>query len=382
MLALTGLCYMAGISPPTLLEGVLQSRFQRNLIMGYTSQLGYFNGMRGILLIFSGLGMIGFLFLLLHILEQGYKRLALGIALGAICVICVFYGSFNRFFNAYQLLGSTFAGLSGFWWLRTQSNKSSGQAVAVLWFASFGGWLRPFVHIGALILPYRVGSSILLALIFWFCMLPYFYVVLMNKGLPVNELYKRFFFICGIICVLFFGSVGIYKNWSDIFKLDIVSFQTPYGKFSTFDIPGRTNTEIIAVRWLNKHLKSGEDLEFLEGLPMQLVTSGKLSKLPFSQLNYQVYEGDVARTIKILENSKTIKYIIIKLQNGGYHFGVQDYELADYIEDNWHRVKTFGLPESLKNCRLSEMSQDRKMKARLIEAFIIYERSQNRRKGN
>jgi hypothetical protein len=133
-----------------------------------------------------------------------------------------------------------------------------------------------------------------------------------------------------------------------------------------------TQVSIEAISWLKQNLKPGERIVALSGLPIELAL-GWLPVLPLSQQGYQIYHNDTERIIRVLQMKKDIKIVLVRIFRGGYNFGIQDYRLAEYLDQNWEQVFRIGVPNSL--TMLTLFSPERKKDADLKEGVIIFRRT-------
>jgi hypothetical protein len=356
-----------------LVEGILQQRFQKNLSMGFIEQYNYFFGINHVLVITAGVIFIALIFYLINLyhtrkLFRFYAVFSLSLLVVAVLAI---YGQITRITDDYQNLGDFFGGLLGYWWYRQLPEGRPKRGLFIFWFSSLGGWLRPLFHIGALVIPFRVGGGMLLATIFWFLMLPVLFIKMYPKLIDSTKRIKKEFITIGCVCVLIFGLTGLYFSWNSQWKFPVVKFQTKYGSFLANREAESTQLGMEVIAWLKENLKDNKRIVALEGLPIELVL-GSLPIISLSQMNYQIYNGDTQKIITILDTRQDIKYILVHIRHGGYYFGIQDYALADYLDNKWQQVKRFRVPDQLIN--LTQMSPLRKKEAELLRGIIIYGR--------
>lgn len=362
-----------GLTLMNLVEGILQQRFQKNLSMGFIEQYNYFYGINHVLVITAGVVFIVLIFYLMNLYHtrQFFKFYAVFFLSVSVAVVLTIYGQLTRVTDDYQNLGDFFGGLLGYWWYR-QLPDSPKKGFFIFWLSSLGGWLRPLFHIGALVIPFRVGGGMLLAIFFWFLMLPVLFIKMYPKLTDSTERIKRHFIKIGSLCVFIFGLTGLYLNWNSQWKFPAVQFQTKYGSFLANREAESTQLGVEVIAWLKENLKDNNRIVALEGLPIELVLDS-LPIIPLSQMNYQIYNGDTPKIITILETRQDIKYILVHIRPGGYDFGIQDYKLADYLDNKWQQIERFRVPDQLLN--LTQMSPARKKEAELIRGFIIYSRN-------
>lgn len=364
-----------GLTWPELIEGLLQRRFQANLYAGYIEQYNYFFGINHVVVIAAGCVFIAIIFLLVKLyLAKRWPALLLVISLFAIAAfIFALSGQLIRVIDDYKTLGAFFGGISGYWWYKQLPEGNLKKGFFIFWLASLGEWLRPLFHIGALVIPFRVGGGMLLAVIFWFLILPSLFQKLWPGFVKNPEQVVDIFIKIGCVSVLVFGATGLYLNWDTQWRYPAEKFETPYGFFLANRSEESTKVAMEVIDWLDRNLKNDRRIVALEALPVELVT-GSLPCIPLSQLNYQIYEGDTQKIISILEQREDIEYILVAVRHGGYHFGIQDYKLADYIDNQWKQAARFNVPAQLTS--LSQMSAGRKYDSGLVIGFIIYARKQ------
>jgi len=168
-----------------------------------------------------------------------------------------------------------------------------------------------------------------------------------------------------------FGIAGLYFSWNTQWKYSTVKLETPYGSFLANSNEESTALGLEVINWLRQNLKQGRRIVALEGLSIELVL-GWLPCIPLSGLNYQIYEGDTERIISVLDEKPDVEYVLVQVRHGGYHFGIQDYKLADYLDTKWEQTARISVPQQLTT--LSNMSPGRKHDCGLIRGFIIYGR--------
>lgn len=369
--------FSKGLSCAEISEGILQRRFQQNLKAGYIAQYNYFFGINHIIVIAAGCAFIALIFYLIKLYQTQRILIFWSVFLAslAIGVISVISGQLIRVINDYQNLGDFFGGILGYWWYRQLPNGYLKRGFFVFWLSSLGGWMRPFFHIGALVIPFRVGGGMLLAAIFWFLILPAIFqkthLSLVENTKRISDIFTRI----GCASVLAFGCTGVYSNWATQWRYPTEKFETPYGSFLANRNQESTQIGTQVINWFSQNLKSGKRIVALEALPIELVL-GQLPCIPLSQLNYQIYAGDTERIISTLDGAGTVEYVLVPVRHGAHHFGIQDYKLADYLDTQWRQAARFNVPDSL--TVLSQMSPGRKLDSGLTRGFIIYSRRDNR----
>lgn len=362
-----------GLSFIDIIEGLLQMRFQQKLSEGFVNQYQYFYGINGVLVIAAGCIFIALLFYLIKLYHQRQRLVFWPIFFVSFlaALILVFKGQLIRILNDYQNLGDFFGGILGYWWYRQLPEGNPKKGFFIFWLASLGEWLRPLFHVGALVIPFRSGGGMLLAVIFWFLMLPSLFKRFYPNLIENLRRVKNIFIKIGYTCVFMFGLTGLYLSWNGQYKYPSTEFKTPYGNFLVDrDFEG-TQAGIEVIGWVRNNLASGKRVVVLEGLPVEL-TLGWLPCMPLSHQSHQIYDGDLQRIIAILELRQDIEFVIVQVRLGGYNFGVQDYKLADYLDTEWRQAARFKVPEQL--TVLSNMSPERKKDSGLVRGFIIYER--------
>lgn len=363
-----------GLSFSDIIEGILQRRFQQKLSEGFIGQYSYFHGINGVLVIAVGCIFTALLFYLLKLYHQR-QRLVFGAIFFLsflVAITLVFKGQLIRILNDYQNLGDFFGGILGYWWYRQLPEGNPKKGFFIFWLASLGGWLRPLFHVGVLAIPFIAGGGMLLAVIFWFLMLPSLFKRFYPNLIENSRRVENIFIKIGYICVFVFGLTGLYVSWNGQYKYSSVKFKTPYGNFLVDGDSADTQAGIKVIGWVRNNLASGKRVVVLEGLPVELVL-GWLPCIPLSQQNYQIYDGDnTEKIISILDTRQDIEYVLVQARQGAYNFGIQDYKLADYLDTEWKQVARFKIPEQL--TALSGMSPDRKKDSGLVRGFIIYGR--------
>ena len=365
--------FYQGLSWSNIVEGLLQKRFQENLSLGFISQYNYFYGINHVLVIVAGCACVALIFYLIR-LYQIRRRIFFWfilIAVGIVATYLTVSGQLIRLFNDFQNLGDFFGGILGYWWYKQIPGEALKKGFFVVWLSSFGGWLRPLFHIGAIVIPFRVGGGMLLAVIFWFLILPSLYQKIFSGIENSAKRISNIFLIAGSVGVLVFGITGLYYSWDTQWRHPTIEFKTQYGSFLANSDAESTQVGSEVIRWLRDHLNEKERIVALEGLPIELVM-GQLPCIPLSQLSYQVYNEDTEKITSILNKRDDIKYVLVQIRHGGYHFGIQDYKLADYLDNNWKQVKRFRIPDQLG--RLSQMSAKRKIDCSLVKGFIVFGR--------
>ncbi len=365
--------FYKGLSCYGLVEGLLQRRFQKNLYAGFIEQYNYFMGINHIIVIAAGCIFIALVFMLLK-LYLAKRWFPLWLAFSVISIIIFIFalsGQLIRVLDDYKTLGAFFGGISGYWWYRQLPEGNLKKGFIIFWLASLGGWLRPLFHIGALVIPFRVGGGMLLAVIFWFLILPSLFQKVCPALIGHSDRIKDSFMRIGCLCVLIFGFIGLFSSWNIQWRHSTVKFETPYGHFFANADDHSTQVGIKVINWFRQNVKSKQRIVVLEALPIELVL-GWLPCIPLSQLNYQIYEGDAERIISALDKRPDIEYVLVQVRHGGYHFGIQDYKLADYLDTKWKQVERIEVPRELTT--LSSMSPNRKCGCGLIRGFIIYGR--------
>jgi len=362
-----------GLTWQVFTEGILQRRFQKNLSAGFIEQYNYFYGINHVLVIIAGISFIAIVFYLINRYQrkknfQFWLVLSISIFIGS---VLAYLGQLSRITDDYQNLGDFFGGILGYWWYRQLPEGSPKNGFFIFWLSSLGGWLRPLFHIGALVIPFRVGGGMLLAVIFWFLMLPEFYQR-NNTNLNIeSKRLKNVFITIGCVAVLIYGFTGLYQSWNSQWKHSTVEFKTKYGNFLANHNEESTQLGIEIINWIQINLDEDKRMVALEGLPIELVL-GRLPCIPLSQQNYQIYQGDTQRIISIFDTRQDIEYILVHIRPGGYNFGIQDYKLADYLDTKWKQVKRFNVPDQLNS--LTQMSPERKYDSGLVKGFILYGR--------
>jgi len=362
-----------GLSLMDLVEGIIQQRFQKNLSMGFIEQYGYFFGINHVLVITAGVIFIALIFYLINLyharkLFRFYAVFSLSLL---VVIVLAIYGQLTRITDDYQILGDFFGGILGYWCYRQLPDGSLRKGFFILWFASLGGWLRPLFHVGALVIPFRVGGGMLLAAIFWFLILPFLFQRFYSNLVKDFKWVTNNFIKIGCIGVLIFGFTGLYFSWNTQWKHQNVIFETKYGSFLVNHNEHSTQLGMEVINWIQNNISKDKRIVALEGSPIELIL-GWLPCLPLSQLNYQIYKGDTQRIISKFETQRDIEYILVHVRQGGYNFGIQDYKLADYLDTKWKQVKRFNLPDQL--TFLTQMSPDRKRDSGLVKGFILYGR--------
>ena len=355
---------------PELLEGILQRRFQQNLSQGFIEAYNYFFGINGVIVIASGLLACVILILFLRFWE-GKKKWSIALALGAAVLVglLLIVGKLPNFTNDFVYIGGFFGGIVGYWWVRQLNEHNHRNMFLIFWMASFGGWLRPLFHIGALVIPFRTGGS-LMAVIFWIKMMPFLFRKIYPDVIIPKESVSRFFGFMGASAALIYGLTGLWFIWHTEWQYPKEKVATPYGSFtvkadSSWELWNHVRT------WLRENTPKGKRFVAIEGLNLELAM-GFLPCLPISQANYQFYEGDEARTINVLEKRRDIQYVIVPIRHRRWHFGIQAFRLADYLDTHWKQVARFDVPESLTT--LAMMSPERKLASGLEYGIIIYGR--------
>lgn len=364
--------FYRGLSCSDLLEGFLQRRFQENLSLGFISQYNYFFGINHVLVITAGCAFVALIFYLIG-LHQMHRRIifcTIFVAVGLVVITLAVLGQLTHLLNDYQYLGDFFGGILGYWWYRQLPDGILKKGFFILWLSSLGGWLRPLFHIGAIVIPFRVGGGMLLATIFWFLILPSLFQKVYPNLIKNSRWITDTFIKIGCISVLIFGFTGLYFSWNTQWKHQTTNFQTPYGNFLAKEDAESTNVGVQAINWLRRNLSEDKRLVALSGLPIQL-TLGWLPCIPISQVPYQIYPGDTERIVAVLKNKTKIKYVLLHIRQGGYTFGIQNYKLADYLEKKWRQVLRIGVPDSLRD--LTSLSPERKKDSGLKNGVIIFE---------
>lgn len=359
-----------GLNIGEITEGILQHRFQANLNSGFIAQFGYFYGTNGIRVIALGASAIASIFVLFRLLEKS-RTLSFYtfLFIGAIITLFLFYnGSLYRLTDDYINLGSFFGVIAGFWWYQTIPDSSTRDILLIYLIASLGGWLRPLIHVGAIVIPFYAGGGILLATVFVFLMLPSLYQRLFNGR---YELAQKGMLLIGSIAVILYAWTGVHKNWAPLWQQHTLEVETQFGKVTANSNDLSTQNAMAAIDWLKKNLPAGKRIVALEGLPIEL-SLGWLPCIPLSQLNYQVYEGDAEKIIHIFDTDTTVAIILVPIRHGGYHFGVQDYQLADYLDAKWKIEARFNVPSQL--IEITKMSPQRKMDTGLKHGILLYSR--------
>lgn len=369
--------FYKGLSWYNLTEGILQRRFQEKLSQGFISQYGYFFGINHVLVIVAGCTLVFLIFYLIKLYQarRHFAFWSILFAVGLAAIVLVRLGQLSRLLNDYQNLGDFFGGILGYWWYRQLPDGIPKKGFLIFWLSSFGGWLRPLFHIGALVIPFRVGGGMLLAVIFWFLMLPFLFQRVYPAVNRDSKWITNVFIKIGCVSILVFGFTGLYFSWNNQWKHPTVKFETPYGSFSTSSHLKSTQVGVAAIEWLRQNLQSEERIAALSSLPVELVL-GWLPCTPItSTIGYQIYPGDSERIIEALEANRDVKYVLVNIADGGYHFGVQDYKLADYLDGKWRQVFRAGVSDSLSLNRLALLSPERKRDAGVEKAgIIIFER--------
>lgn len=362
-----------GLSWADLVEGILQRRFQQNLNAGFVAQYNYFHGINHVIVIAAGCAFIALIFYLIKLYQTRRTLIFWSVLLAslAIGIISALYGQLIRAINDYQNLGDFFGGILGYWWYRQLPDGNLKKGFFVFWLSSLGGWLRPLFHIGALVIPFRVGGGMVLAAIFWFLILPSMfqkvYPALVERPKRITDTFIKI----GCVSVLVFGCTELYSNWITQWRHPTVKFQTPYGTFVANYDTESTKVGTVALNWLQNNFKGRERIVALSGLPIELIL-GWLPCIPLSQLAYQVYPEDAIKIINILNTNRDIKFVSVHISKGGYHFGIQDYKVADYLEKNWRQAFVIGIPNSFE--KLGLLSPERKIDLGLTDGIIIFER--------
>jgi hypothetical protein len=126
---------------------------------------------------------------------------------------------------------------------------------------------------------------------------------------------------------------------------------------------------MAAIKWLKNNINTNERIIALSGMPIEIVFNW-LPKIPISAcINYQIFRGDTERIISILEVNKNAKYVLLHIDDSGYNFGVQDYKLADYLDEKWQQIFRVGIPDTL--TKLTMMSPERKRDSGLRSGIVI-----------
>jgi hypothetical protein len=284
--------------------------------------------------------------------------------------ILAYLGQLWRITDDYQNLGEFFGGILGYWWYRQLPDGTSKNGLFIFWLSSLGGWLRPLFHIGALVIPFRVGGGMLLAAILWFLILPFLYQRIYSNLVKDFEWVKNIFIKLGCIGVLIFGFTGLYFSWNTQWKHPNVKYETKYGSLLANRDLRNTQLAMMTIEWLKKNLGPGDRVVALSGMPVELIL-GWLPRIPISAcINYQIYSGDTERITKSLREDKDVKFVLVHIDNSGYHFGIQDYKLADYLDEKWHHVFRVGIPNTL--TKLVLFSPERKKDFGLNDGFIVF----------
>lgn len=357
-LPVTLFLFYQGLSFSDITEGILQRRFQQVLSEGLISQYQYFNGINGVLVIAAGCIFTAFLFYLIKLYRRRRLIFWLVFFLSFLAaLILVFKGQLIRILNDYQNLGDFFGGILGYWWYRQLPEGNLKQGFFVFWLASLGGWLRPLFHVGALVVPFRAGGGMLLAVIFWFLMLPSLFKRFYPDLTENLRQVKNIFIKIGYACVFVFGLTGLYLSWNGQYRYPSTEFKTPYGNFLVGRDSEGTQAGIKAAEWVRNHLSPGKRVVVFAGLPVELAL-GWLPAIPLSQKHFQIYAGDSQRIISILQLRQDLEYVLVWVRPGECNFGIQDNKLSDYLNAEWKPA----------------MPEDRKKDPGLTGGFIVYER--------
>jgi hypothetical protein len=360
-----------GLSLENIIEGILQNRFQTNMSMGFIEQYGYFFGINHVIVIIAGCVFIALIFYMVNLYQTHQRFIFWSVSSISVIIIFVFVytGQLVRITDDYQNLGDLFGGILGYWWYRQIPEGILKKGFFIFWFSSLGGWLRPLFHVGALVVPFRVGGGMLLAAVFWLLILPSLSLRIYPYLIKDYQWLTKVFIKIGCIGILVFGFTGLQKNYDYQWKYPSVKFETKYGSFFANSNEQSTQLGIEVINWIKNNISKNKRIVALEGLPIELVL-GWLPCIPLSQLNYQIYEGDTQRIISVFDTRQDIEYIIVHVKPGGYNFGIQDYKLADYLDTKWKQVKRFNVPDQLTS--LTQMSPDRKRDSGLVKGFILY----------
>jgi hypothetical protein len=363
-----------GLSWKDLVQGILQIRFQENLSVGYIEQYGYFFGINHVIVIITGCVFIALIFYMVN-LYQTHQRFIFwsALSISAIIIFILSYaGQLARITDDYQTLGDFFGGILGYWWYRQiPEGVFLKRGFFIFWLSSLGGWLRPLFHVGALVVPFRVGGGMLLAAVFWFLILPSLFQRIYPNLIRDSQWLAKIFIKIGCIGILVFGFTGLQKNYDSQWKYSSVKFGTKYGSFYGNNNEQSTQLGIEVINWVQNNISKNKRIVALEGLPIELVL-GWLPCIPLSQLNYQIYDGDTERITSVLETNHDIEYILVHVRHGGYNFGTQDYKLAEYLDTRWKQIVRFRTPDSL--TLLTQLSPAKKFDSGLVRGFVLYGR--------
>jgi len=368
-------CINIGMSLDNLIDGLLQSRFQTELSRGYIGQFYYFWGLKGPITLAAGI--LGCTFIL-FIYRWWDSTLVKFIGIFALILLVCFavlgrcHGLINDFLN----FGIFFSSVMGWWWIHKYVDPEKRPAYYVLWAAGLAAWLRPYLHVGALIFPFARPSgcaALVIALVFWKKMLPDIAHELWQKNMVSQRFTSRFFTTITVFGVILYSGVGVWDSYNRNWRHSTYRFKTSIGNVQLNNSNKYNKIWFECLNYLKANLKENERIVGIEDAAGFELALGFLPALPITQGNYQVYPGDAERIINTLESRQDIRYVVIYINpNSNWNFGVQCCKFADYLTKNWYFEKTINIPEKLNS--LSLMSPERKQGSMDGPGFIIFAR--------
>lgn len=359
--ALVGYWLDLGMGWANLVEGLLQRRFQAELARGFIGQYNYFFGIKAPITLAAGVAGTALLALFCHYWPRAKATLPAAVALGLLAA-AVLFGYAHAVINDFVNLGILFGSLLGYWWVRKEVKEEARPRYYVLWAAGLAAWLRPYMHVGALTIPFArpTGSAgVFLSLLFWSRMLPDLSRRVWLRDAPSRDTARRLLLWCTAAGAVLYGGLGVWQTWQREWSRKTVVQPTPFGDVRVTADSQNHRIWSECLRYLRHRLKVGERIVAFDDSAGLEFALGFLPALPVSQVNSQVYPGDADRIIRALENRQDIRYVVVYVKPwGSWHFGVQCCRVADYIEEQWRQEKRFGVPEQLKSLAL--MSPERK----------------------